>query len=145
MTIGEFCVRETDLANADETVRVAASRLRDRSVGSLLICNQQKQPIGILTDRDVALRIVADCLDPNETIVSDIMSVAPTSVHEDASLEDALHAMRVGPFRRLPVVNEHNELVGVVSLDDILDVLSRDFNEIGGLLRREGPESLAYL
>jgi len=142
MTVGEICVRQVDTAEPDESIVTAAARLRDRCVGSLLVCDGQSRPIGVVTDRDVAVRVVAERLDPFETVVSDVMSVAPNCVEEATPVETALRLMREGPHRRLPVVNERRELVGVVSLDDILELLAEEFREIGGLIRREGPASL---
>lgn len=142
MSVGEICIRQVDLADAEESIQVAAARLRDRCVGSLMVCDKGGRPIGILTDRDVAIRVIAECLDPAETLVEDVMSVAPTCVTESTSIEAALAAMRRGPHRRLPVVNDAGELVGVICLDDILDTLAQEFRQIGGLLRREGPASL---
>ena len=142
MSVGTICVREIDTADPDETIRAAAGRLRDRCVGSLLVCDGRQRPIGILTDRDIATRVVAENLDPDETSVSEVMSVAPKCVSEETPIEAALCAMRLGPHRRLPVTNERDELIGVVCLDDVLDLLAQEFREIGGLLRREGPASL---
>lgn len=142
MSVSQICIRDVDLADPDEPVQVAAARLRDRCVGSLVVCDNNGHPIGVLTDRDIAIRVVAECLDPNDTLVSDVMSVAPTCIDESTSVEIALRTMRQGPHRRLAVVNARRELVGVVSLDDILSLLADDFREIGGLLRSEGPASL---
>lgn len=142
MSVSDICMRQVDTAEPDEPIQVAAARLRDRCVGSLVVCDANGHPIGVLTDRDVAVRVVADCLDPSETLVADVMSVAPTCVEESTSLEVALRRMREAPCRRLAVVNARRELVGLVSLDDILSLFAEEFREIGGLIQREGPASL---
>ena len=143
MSVGRICTRSVDLADADESAQVAGSRMNMRNVGTLLVIDEQKCPVGIVTDRDLATRVVGKGLDPNTTPVSAVMSGVPESVTEDTSIESAITMMRSGPHRRLPVVSDKNELVGLVSLDDVLDLLSEEFVEIGKLIRRESPNALA--
>lgn len=142
MTIGRICVREVDLAEPEESVQIAARRMNSRNVGSLLVLDKDSHPIGIITDRDLAIRVVGKGLDLLGTTVREVMSKAPVSVREDTPIETALSLMRAGPYRRLPVVDQLGKLVGLISLDDILDLLSEEFREIGRLVRHEGPESL---
>lgn len=143
MSVGRMCIREVDLADPCEAVQVAARRMNSRNVGTLMVLDEYSRPVGILTDRDLAIRVVGKGLDSLETVVRDVMSKAPDSVHEDTPIETALSHMRAGPFRRLPVVDHDGKLVGLVSLDDILDLLSEEFVEIGQLVKSEGPRSLA--
>jgi len=143
MSVGRICVREVDLAEVGESVQIAAERMNSRNVGTLMVLDGDSRPVGILTDRDLALRVVGKGLDPIETSVGEVMSKAPDSVHDDTSIETALACMRTGPYRRLPVVDNDGKLVGLVSLDDILDLLSEEFAEIGKLVRRESPTILA--
>lgn len=143
MSVGKICVREVDLVEPEESVQVAASRMNSRNVGTLMVLDAESQPIGILTDRDLAIRVVGKGLDAFNTTVREVMSPAPASVREDASIESALSLMRVGPFRRLPVVDEDGRLAGLLSLDDILDLLSEEFTEIGQLVRSESPDVLS--
>jgi CBS domain-containing protein len=108
-----------------------------------MVLNKHSQPIGIITDRDIAIRVVGKARDAVTTLVSDVMSKAPDSVREETSLETALSHMRAGPYRRLPVVDGDGKLVGIISLDDILDLLSEEFAQIGKLVRKESPSILA--
>jgi CBS domain-containing protein len=143
MSVGRICVREVDLAEPDEAVQIAARRMNSRKVGTLLVLDKDSRPVGILTDRDLAIRVVGKGLDSLETTVREVMSKAPDSIREDTPIETALSYMRAGPYRRLPVVDDVGQLVGLVTLDDILDLLSEEFNEIGRLIRQEAPASLA--
>lgn len=143
MSVGRICTRSVDLADAGESVQMAASRMNTRNVGTLLVIDEQKCPIGILTDRDLAIRVVGKGLDPNATTVESVMSPTPDSVTENTPIESAIAAMRAGPHRRLPVVDDESRLVGLVSLDDVLDLLSEEFEEIGKLIRKESPNALA--
>ena len=106
MSVGRICTRSVDLTDPDETVQIAASRMNTRNVGTLLVIDEQKCPIGILTDRDLAIRVVGKGLDPNTTTVQSVMSPTPDSVTENASIESAIAVMRAGPHRRLPVVDD---------------------------------------
>ena len=143
MSVGRICVREVDLAEPDESVRDAALRMSSRCVGSLMVLDEEARPVGIVTDRDLAIRVVGKGLNSIETRVRDVMSKAPDCVQEETAIETALAYMRAGPYRRLPVVDLEGRLIGVVSLDDILELLSEEFNDIGQLIRNESPTSLA--
>lgn len=143
MSVGQICVRDVDLADPNEAVQIAARRMNSRNVGTLMVLDIESRPIGILTDRDLAIRVVGKGLDPIETTVRDVMSKAPDCVRETTPIETALSHMRATPCRRLPVVDDDGKLVGLVSLDDILDLLSEEFSEIGQLVRHESPTSLA--
>lgn len=142
MSVGRICVREVDLADINETVQVAAARMNSRMVGTLVVQDESKTPVGILTDRDIAIRLAAKGMDPRETTVGKVMTASPKTVSENTPIETAITAMRSGPFRRLPVVDDAGKLVGLLSLDDILDLLAEEFQAIGELLNRENPSSL---
>ena len=73
------------------------------------------------------------------------MSEVPTTITEDTSIEQALAVMRSGPYRRLPVVDREGTLVGLLSIDDVIDLLTEEFNEINKLLQKENPTSLSQV
>lgn len=143
MTIGRICQREVDTARAGEPIRTAAQRMDSRLVGTLVVVGGDGRPEGILTDRDVALRVVGQGRDPEATTVGDVMSPEVQTVFEEMPVEDALALMRSRAVRRLPVVTREGALIGVVSLDDILCLLAAELGELGGLIQKETPRSLA--
>lgn len=143
MSVGRICVRHVDVARAEESVQTAARRMQARNVGTLVVVNRLNEPVGIVTDRDLTVRVLAEGRDPSRTRLCDAMTLNPTTVSAETSLEDALRLMRNGSFRRLPVVDRAGRLTGLLSLDDILDLLSHEFREIGKLLGAESPEGLA--
>ena len=145
MTAGRICTREVDLVDHNESVQVAAERMNSRNVGTLIVLDEESHPIGMLTDRDLALRVVGKGRDAIETTVCDIMTRFPYNISEDTSIEAALTKMRSGGFRRLPVVDQEGKLIGVLTLDDILELLCEEFTEIGKLIQKESPASLAQL
>lgn len=139
MSVGCICTRYVDLADAEETIQIAAQRLNKRKVGTLIILDPTKNPVGILTDRDLVIRAVAQGKDPRETHVGDIMTRNPRTISEAAPIEHAFSLMRSGSFRRLPVTGSDGTLVGLVSLDDILTLLSEEFTQVGALIEKEMP------
>jgi CBS domain-containing protein len=143
MSVARICLREVDLAEASESVLEAARRMRERRVGTLVIVDDAGQPVGLLTDRDLALRVVAAGGDPGAISVGDVMTAHPRTVSESTPIESALSLMCSGSFRRLPVINDDGKLVGIVSLDDVLALLAEEFELIGGLLERETPRAAA--
>ncbi|KAA5539738.1 CBS domain-containing protein [Roseiconus nitratireducens] len=139
MSVGRICTREVDLAETGESVQDAANRMGERRVGSLVVIDDDRSPVGIVTDRDIAIRVAGRGLDPAMTEVAAIMTELPESVREDTPIETAIRIMRSGPYRRLPVVDDQEHLLGLITLDDVLDLLCEEFEEIGELLRKEGP------
>jgi CBS domain-containing protein len=139
MSVGRICTRYVDLADTDETVQSAASRMLERKVGTLVILDQSNRPVGILTDRDLVLRVVAQGKAPRQTQVGEVMTRNPKTISEAAPIEQALSLMRSGSFRRLPVIGSDETLVGLVSLDDILSLLAEEFAQVGTLVEKEMP------
>ncbi|MGE3317113.1 MAG: CBS domain-containing protein [Planctomycetaceae bacterium] len=143
MTTGRICVREIDIAAPTDSVQAVAQRMHSRKVGAIVVQDFARKPIGIVTDRDLAIRVVGQARDPGRTCVRDVMTRSPVTTREDTPLEESLRLMRRGSFRRLPVVDNAGCLVGLVTLDDILQLLSEEFVQIGQLLEDESPSSLA--
>ena len=127
-----------DTANYDESVLDAARRMRDRQVGTVLVVDDMR-PVGILTDRDLTVRVLATGLDPQLTRVSEVMTPSPTTIRQEDSIETAVSYMRAGRFRRLPVVGADGRVLGILALDDVLEQVSGELAEVGQLLRRESP------
>ncbi len=142
MTIGRICKREVDLADANETVQEAGQRMGNRSVGTLVVVDDRKIPVGIITDRDLAVRVVGKGLDPNAVRVIDVMTEHPKTVHEETAIEDSLRIMRAKGVRRLPVVDGGGALVGLLAMDDILALLAEEFGILGRVIERSSPHIL---
>jgi CBS domain-containing protein len=96
MSVGRICVREVDTANPDESIAVAAERMHQRAVGTLVVVNNTHQVVGIVTDRDLVSRVLAQGRDPMQMAISEAMTVAPKTVSENTSIESALMIMRSG-------------------------------------------------
>ncbi len=138
MTVGRICTRVMASASSQETVRVAAQRMSTNDVGTLVVLDgDEAGPIGIITDRDMVLRCLAPGLDPERTPISSIMTRPVHTVSEQAPIEEALRTMAQVGTRRLVVLGEIGRPVGVLSLDDLLDVLADEAGAIGRLLGKQ--------
>ena len=123
-------------AEPTESAHAAAQRMLQRKVGSLVIVDPEKHPIGILTDRDLTVRVVAKNLLATTTPVAEVMTPDPQVTEEDAGVDDVLGRMRAGGFRRMPVVDGDGTVVGVVSMDDVLQRIASETRMIAELLDR---------
>jgi len=143
--IGSICQRDLDLIGPDDSVATAADRMRQRTVGSLIVVDGAKHPLGIVTDRDLVIRALADARDADLTPVSEVMSPEIVVATSDMPVSSALRLMRDGPFRRLPIVNNNGVLIGLVTVDDMLIQVGREFAEIGSLIELETPAGSPWL
>lgn len=143
--LGSICQRDLDLIGPDESVATAADRMRQRTIGSLIVVDSAKRPVGIVTDRDLVIRALADARDADSTPVSEVMTPDIVVATNDTSINSALRLMRDGPFRRLPIVNQEGLLIGLVTVDDILIRIGREFGEISSLIELETPAASAWL
>ncbi|MBW2270496.1 MAG: CBS domain-containing protein [Deltaproteobacteria bacterium] len=134
MSVGRICVRSVATITPGETLRAAAQRMRENGVGSLVVVDGKTKPVGLLTDRDLMLRCVADAGDADEVRVAQAMSTPVVTASEAMPIEDVLSQMSASEIRRVPVVDEAGTLVGILALDDVLDLLSEEVTTIGRLL-----------
>ena len=138
MSVARICSRTVDLVDAGETIQAAACRMRDRDVGLLVVVDRSARPLGIVTDRDLSIRALADGHDP-ETPVERVMTAQPRTIADEAPIESALSVMAFGGVRRLPVVNRAGTLVGIIALDDVMSLVSEELKLVGSLLSHQMP------
>ena len=143
MSTGRICCREVDLAELDESVWRVAERMHQRCVGTLVVVDDQQAPVGIVTDRDLVERVLAQARDIHATRVADVMTSPVHCVSQDAAIETSLALMRNAGVRRLPVVDGAGALVGLIAFDDILMLLSEELAQIGPLLGKQTPSGVA--
>ncbi len=143
MTIGSICSRIVHTAETGETALDAALRMKRENVGTLLVLDLARRPIGILTDRDLVVRLMTEGRAPQSIKVVDVMTHDPRTVAEDASIRDVLAAMRALGVRRMPVTGKRGELVGVVSIDDVIELLAGELANLGRTLAKAAPGTAA--
>jgi CBS domain-containing protein len=140
MFVGEFCSRNPVTIGPTADLVEAAQAMREQHVGFLVVTEggqPRGAPVGVLTDRDVVIEVVAKGVDPMAVTVGDAMSRDPLVVAVEARPEHALRQMRTFGVRRAPVVDGAGKLVGVLSLDDVLDWLASTLVDAAGAVRRE--------
>ncbi len=112
MTGGAECVGE------NETLRTAAEKMAELDVGALPICGEDDRLKGMITDRDIVIKVVAQGRDPGQVKATELAQGKPVTIGADDSIEEALRTMREHKVRRLPVIDGHR-LVGIVSQGDL--------------------------
>ena len=140
MAVGEICNREVVIAEKTFSVVDAALLMRKHHVGDLVVVeekNGRKHPVGIVTDRDIVVEVVAAEVNPDALKVGDIMGPEVATVHEGEGLFEALRHMRDKGVRRMPVVDREGGLVGILTLDDLLSLLAEEMTELAKLVSHE--------
>jgi CBS-domain-containing membrane protein len=117
-TIADIMTRSIATVQRDETLQAAARRMQEMDVGSLPVLDG-KAVAGIVTDRDIAVRGVAEGMIPQESRVADVMTEEVRFCRADDSVEQVMEEMGDLQVRRLPVLDANNEIVGIVALADI--------------------------
>jgi CBS domain-containing protein len=116
--------------------------MREHHIGYLVVIEPDfagatARPIGVLTDRDIVVAVVAREADPRKLTVGDVMTPNPVVLELGDTLAAAMAEMRRAGVRRLPVIDTEGELVGLLSLDDVLEVLAGELQNIAGAMRNE--------
>src|SRR5262249_13167442 len=139
MKIERLCNREVTLAYENERIDEIARRMRARHVGSVIVVPRDKgsAPIGVLTDRDIVVEVLAAGLDYRNVTVGEVMSREPATVREDDDVVDALRIMRTRGVRRLPVVAASGALAGIVAIDDLLEFFAGQVDDVVRAIGRE--------
>lgn len=140
MPVKDVCVRSVVHVTRETTINDAAHLMRQHHVGDLVVVDQDHdmlRPVGIITDRDIVLSVVAPKLDASVITVGDIMGEELVTCREEMRVSDCIHRMRSKGVRRMPIVNERGDLVGIVSVDDLIEMIAEDLNELARLIARE--------
>jgi CBS domain-containing protein len=140
MLIGNVCNRAVVCAGHETSVVAAATLMRRHHVGDVVVIDRadpERMPIGIVTDRDIVVEVVASGVDPNTITLGDLISWgALVTAQETDSCEDTLRLMHERGVRRMPVINAAGVLVGIVSSDDMLPRLADELSRIAELGQR---------
>ena len=140
MNAGELCNRDVVTTGRDTGIIEAARLMRDHHVGSLVVVESKEgrtEPVGILTDRDIVIEVIAEEVGVGDVCVGDVMSFALLKVNEKETVFDTAQRMRARGVRRVPVIRDSGELAGILALDDILELLSEELSLLARLTGRE--------
>lgn len=140
MPIAELCNREVVIVQRNDSVLDAAKIMRQHHVGDVLVVESRKGivvPVGIVTDRDLVVEIMAAELNTSTITVGDIMATSLVTVKENTGVFEAIQYMRAKGCRRLPVVDDNGGLTGIVTHDDLLELLAEEMFELAKLVKNE--------
>lgn len=139
MRVSEACSREVIVADRQDSIAEAARLMRRHHVGTVVVTDKSggdKQPVGILTDRDIAIELIALGTDIDSVNVGDVMSDDLTNLRPDDGIMEALQFMKEKAVRRAPVIDESGELIGILAVDDIIELIAEQLLDVSNLLNR---------
>jgi len=142
MNVGTICCKKVFTVQRTDGLLAAAHLMREKHIGYLVVVGPERsdeaaRPVGVLTDRDIVVSVVAPEIDPRTLRVGDVMTQPPITVGESDSIEKALAEMRGAGVRRLPIVAADGRLIGILSIDDVLEVLAGDLQDVSRSIRNE--------
>jgi CBS domain-containing protein len=140
MLIGELCNRNVIYCKAKTSVLEAAQLMRNQHVGDLVVVdepNGERLPVGLVTDRDLVVEIMAKEVDPSSVTVSDIMVSRLSTATEAEGVYETIERMRRDGVRRMPVINGLGGLVGIITVDDLTGYLADELNELSRVSTRQ--------
>jgi CBS domain-containing protein len=140
MSIGELCNREVVVVSRDEPIREAVRLMRRYHIGDVVVIESRdahRRPVGILTDRDIVIELLAADLDLGAVAIGDAMSFDLVTVRESDDLLETIDRMRERGVRRVPVVNDAGALVGILAVDDIIELVAEQLSGLARLIARE--------
>ncbi len=138
--VKDLMCREVVCTTPDAKVSEAAKIMERENVGSLIILGDRGAPRGMITDRDIVTRCIAHNIDVDDCTVENVMTESLQTVRETDGIFDCIEMMYGARVRRIPVVDQTGKMVGIISVDDLLAVLSKEFSEISSISSQIGPE-----
>ncbi|HEY2035457.1 MAG TPA: CBS domain-containing protein [Steroidobacteraceae bacterium] len=141
MNAGSVCKRGVITVAPSDDLIAAAHLMREKHVGYLIVSEgataRNRRVVGVLTDRDIVVAVLAQEVDAHALKVGDVMTRDPLLIEEGQSIEAVLCHMREAGVRRVPVVDRSGALTGVLSIDDVLETLAEQLINIAGSIRNE--------
>lgn len=138
MTVYDCCQPDVIVVTPDLPVVDIAQLMEETNLGCVIVAEVEK-PVGIITDRDLVLRVMAARRDPTETLAMEIMSQDLIVLKNDMGLYEAMDHMRNKGVRRMPVVDEEGKIQGIITVDDIIRLLIEEMNCIACIIQSECP------
>ncbi|MDD1730013.1 MAG: CBS domain-containing protein [Methanospirillum sp.] len=139
MTIYTVCKTNVVSVSPHTSISFVSDLMKEKNIGCVIITEDHK-PVGIVTDRDIALRGTLKSEENTTTPVSTIMTPDVQTIRKDTGIFDAVQVMKSSKVRRLPVVDMGGRLVGLITVDDIIRLLARELGEIARVIGNESPE-----
>jgi CBS domain-containing protein len=140
MTIGEICTRTVIIASRETLITEGARLMRERHTGDIIVTDEiggVRIPVGIVTDRDLVMEVLAQEVPPEKVSLGDIMTLSPAIAKERDGIFETIQRMRSVGARRMPIVDDSGALVGIISLDDLIELIADELRALVGLMREE--------
>lgn len=140
MGVGSICTHRVITVDRGIDVAAAARVMRENHIGYLIVTDAKSgaaAPVGVLTDRDIVVKVLAKDVDAHSLTVGDVMTPEPLIAADDDGLSETLHRMRRLGVRRVPVVGPRGQITGVLSLDDVIDHLVAQLGDVAGSMQNE--------
>jgi CBS domain-containing protein len=140
MTLRTICNREVVIVGKNDAVSEVAKLMRDYHVGTVVAVEEhdgRRYPVGILTDRDIVIELLAKDVDIHSVTAGDVMSREIASANENDGIIDTIRLMRQKGIRRLPVTGDDGALVGIVTVDDLLDIIAEQLQYLAALIGKQ--------
>jgi CBS domain-containing protein len=140
MSVGQYCNRHVITTDRATEIREIARMMRHHHVGTVVVVERRGDkdyPVGIITDRDLVVEVLAQNLSPETLTVGDVMSSSLVTAREDDNFWRMLDRMSAKGIRRLPVVDDEGALVGILTVDDVLTALAVGLSDVTRLVQRE--------
>jgi len=137
MNIGKACKRKTFTISEDASLIDAANLMEHNNIGFLVVKDDSDNiPIGTITDRDIVTKVISKRLDPESIKVGDVMSGDLLILNNEDSIKETIELMRTKGVRRAPII-ENEEIIGLVSIDDLIIILAEELNGLGELIKKQ--------
>lgn len=140
MNVGQVCNREVIVVSRDTSILKACQLMRQFHVGALLVADErdgQRYPVGIMTDRDIVVELLAENLELDRLSIDDAMSFELLTAEENEDLLVTIKRMRSHGVRRMPVVSREGTLVGLLAVDDLIELLAEQLTDLVKLISNE--------
>lgn len=140
MPVGEICNREVVIVNKKESITEMAKLMRNHHVGDVVVVEEKDGrvvPVGIITDRDIVIELIAKEVPLDSVFAEDVMSSDLVSIQENQGIWDSIQCMRGKGIRRIVVTGEKGNLIGILSSDDLIDLLSSELSDVVKTFIRE--------
>jgi signal-transduction protein with cAMP-binding, CBS, and nucleotidyltransferase domain len=147
MHVSQICTRSLVTCNRDTPAAELARKMRDQHVADVLVIEDHAgrlTPIGLVTDRDLVIEVIARDRDPNQVRAADLMCADLETVLDSELVYDAIWHMRKRQILRLPVVDAHGALVGMLTADDVAEFLASELTEVARLRKRNPALQSGY-
>jgi CBS domain-containing protein len=140
MYVGEACKREVVIIGREGSIREAARLMREHHVGDLVVVEErdhERHPVGILTDRDIVIEILSQDIDLDSVDIGDAMSFDLLTAREDDDFHATIKRMRSKGVRRIPVVDRKGVLLGILAMDDLIEMFAEQLGDLAALITKE--------